>query len=304
MPPAHRRSILLIVLTLVVLGTGGLVVRPWSEASPPITHETEPYPELSARLRGPRDAVDEGGRGAAAREAMLERLRARLRSGDPPTIVAALVEVRALGTGGLALAEDVIRLLKAEAFPVRRAAADALVSMGGEAADLLSMTIRAESERAGQPLVWALELAPGVMERTGSSAALSAARCLVHRYAYFVGAVSLAQMADAEVDLSVAAPLVVKGLDPTVDATRLFFALDAVSHLGSRAVEALPAMTVLLDDRRPEVRAKAVRALHDLGPAAAPALPHLERLLAYPESAGGVPAGILAAAIRRISAQE
>jgi HEAT repeat protein len=235
---------------------------------------------------------------------MLERLRDRLRSGDPPTVAEALAEVRALRTGGLALAEDVIRLLKADAFPVRRAAADALVSMGGEAAELLSIAIRAESERAGQPLVWALELAPSVMERIGSSAALPAARCLVHRYAYFVGAVALAQMADAEVDLSVAAPLAVEGLDPAVDAKRLSFALDAVSHLGSRAVEALPAMAVLLDDRRPEVRAKAVRALYDLGPAAAPALPHLERLLAYPESAGGVPAGMLAAAIRRISGQE
>lgn len=61
-----------------------------------------------------------------------------------------------------------------------------------------------------------------------------------------------------------------------------YWACLVLAQIGPDAKEAVPALTALIDDPRPEIRREAILALAQIGPAAAPALPQIRKALDDP----------------------
>jgi HEAT repeat protein len=78
-----------------------------------------------------------------------------------------------------------------------------------------------------------------------------------------------------------AVPLLIKALAQKQAA---YWACLVLARIGPDAKEAVPALTALIDDQRPEVRREAILALAEIGDAAAPAIPRILKALDDPHA--------------------
>ncbi len=237
-------------------------------------------------------------------DARQQRLERSLASGTRTRVLEALGEITRAGPDNAAFVGDVIALLKSEDPKITEAAANALVAIGTSAVEPLIEAINADAKRLGRTPPWSLSWAPLVMARIGAPAVEAVAGCLNHPTGYFWGLVTFSRMSKAGVDTTGAASQILEGLAPESEQGPLTFTIDAVEHLGTRAVDAVPRLIPLLEDSRPQVRLQAIAALGKIGPGASAALYDLERLQSgTPESSGTVKKA-LDTAISRIRGEE
>jgi HEAT repeat protein len=230
------------------------------------------------------------------------RLRARLENPVASLLLATLEEIQRLGPEALGLVHAVVPLLDHKEAEVRQAAAEVLVSMGGDAArPFLDQVLAAYTALGPQAAhsSWAMSWGPYVLAKLGEPAVLPVAEVLGHEDAYFVALVTFQRLSVLGAPTGNATDVVLRRLGEVKAKSPLIFLVDAVPYLGRDARRVVPRLIDLLAEPRREVRFAVVRVLGRIGPDAAVALPELERLRA----ATGASEGALVKAIDESIAQ-
>lgn len=264
--------------------------------------------EAGPHLRGsppegapPAIEIADKDRESGARQSRIER---SLASRTLARVLGALDEITHAPTDNVSIAGDVITLLTSGDRKIQEAAASALIAMGSSAVAPFIESINADARRLGRTPEWAFGWSSLVMARIGTPAVEAVAGCLNHPTGYFWGLATFSRIAKAGVDTAGATSQILEGLSQQSESGPLTFTVDAVEHLGSRAVDAVPRLIGLLEDSREQVRFRTIVALGKIGPGASAALYDLERLQSgTPEPSGNLKKA-LDAAILRIRGEE